>query len=66
VITQEAHQTGGFCSEIAAVIADGGFADLKAPVKRVAARDMPIPAGEGARGMLPTEERIEAAVRSIL
>lgn len=66
VITQEANQTGGFCGEIAAVIADEGFEHLKAPVKRVAARDMPIPAGEGARGMLPTEDRIEEAVRSLL
>lgn len=66
VITQEANQTGGFCGEIAAVIADEGFQHLKAPVKRVAARDMPIPAGEGARGMLPTEDRIEEAVRSLL
>ncbi len=66
VVTQEANQTGGFCAEIAAVIADEGFEHLKAPVKRVAARDMPIPAGEGARGMLPTEDRIEEAVRSLL
>lgn len=66
VITQEANQTGGFCGEIAAVIADEGFEHLKAPVKRVAARDMPIPAGEGARGMLPTEDRIEEAVRGLL
>lgn len=66
VITQEASQTGGFCGEIAAVIADEGFEHLKAPVKRVAARDMPIPAGEGARGMLPTEDRIEEAVRGLL
>ena len=66
VITQEAARTGGFCAEIAAVIADQGFANLKAPVKRVAARDMPIPAGEAARGMLPTQDRIAAAVRSLL
>jgi pyruvate dehydrogenase E1 component beta subunit len=66
VITQEAAQTMGFCTEIAAVIAEGAFAVLKAPVRRVAALDMPIPAGAAARGMLPTEERIEQAVRSTL
>lgn len=66
VITQEASQTMGFCAEVAALIAEGAFADLKAPVRRVGARDMPIPAGDAARGMLPTETRIETAVRSVL
>jgi pyruvate dehydrogenase E1 component beta subunit len=66
VVTQEAARTGGFCAELAAVIAEDAFADLGAPVRRVGALDMPIPAGEGARGMLPTEERIEDAVRSVL
>jgi pyruvate/2-oxoglutarate/acetoin dehydrogenase E1 component len=66
VVTQEAARTGGFCAELAAVIAEHGFADLKAPIARVAALDMPIPPGEDARGMLPTEERIETAVRAVL
>jgi pyruvate dehydrogenase E1 component beta subunit len=66
VVTQEAARSGGFCAEVAAVIADEAFADLEAPVRRVAALDMPIPSGEAARGMLPTEERIEKAVRSVL
>jgi pyruvate dehydrogenase E1 component beta subunit len=66
VITQEASQTMGFCSEVAAVIAEGAFASLKAPVRRVGALDMPIPAGDAAMGMLPTEARIEEAVRSVL
>src|SRR5262249_23125804 len=66
VITQEAHQTMGFCAEISAVIAEISFAHLKAPIGRVGALDMPIPAGAAARGMLPSESRIEAAVRSVL
>jgi pyruvate dehydrogenase E1 component beta subunit len=66
VITQEASTTMGFCSEVAAVIADGAFASLKAPIRRVGALDMPIPAGDAAMGMLPTESRIEGAVRSVL
>jgi pyruvate dehydrogenase E1 component beta subunit len=66
IITQEASQTMGFCSEVAAVIADGAFSSLKAPVKRVGALDMPIPAGDEARGMLPSEERIESAVQAVL
>lgn len=66
VVTQEAAQTGGFCAEVAAVIAEGAFADLTAPVRRVGALDMPIPSGEDARGILPSEGRIEEAVRSLL
>jgi pyruvate dehydrogenase E1 component beta subunit len=66
IVTQEAARTGGFCAEIAAVLGEQAFGDLKAPVQRVAALDMPIPPGESARGMLPSEERIEAAVRSSL
>jgi pyruvate dehydrogenase E1 component beta subunit len=66
VITQEAARTGGFCAEVAAVIAESAFAERIAPLRRVGALDMPIPSGEAARAMLPSEERIEAAVRSVL
>lgn len=66
VITHEAPQTSGFGAEIAAVIADEAFASLKAPIKRVCARDMPVPAGLGARASLPSEARTEAAVREVL
>jgi pyruvate/2-oxoglutarate/acetoin dehydrogenase E1 component len=66
VITHEAPQTAGFGAEIAAVIADEAFDSLKAPVKRVCARDMPVPAGPAARASLPSESRIEAAVREVL
>ena len=43
VIVHEAHRRGGYGGEIAAVIADRGFGYLKGPIKRVAARDVPIP-----------------------
>jgi pyruvate dehydrogenase E1 component beta subunit len=66
VITHEAAQTGGFGAEIAAVLADEAFASLRAPVKRVCARDMPVPAGLAARASVPDEARIEAAVREVL
>jgi pyruvate/2-oxoglutarate/acetoin dehydrogenase E1 component len=66
VVTQEAARTGGFCAEVAAVVSEGAFAALEAPVRRVAALDMPIPPGEAARAMLPSDERIEAAVRGLL
>jgi pyruvate dehydrogenase E1 component beta subunit len=43
VIVHEACLTGGFGGEIAAVIADQGFGSLKAPIKRVAGPDTPVP-----------------------
>ncbi|MCC7363801.1 MAG: alpha-ketoacid dehydrogenase subunit beta [Dehalococcoidia bacterium] len=66
VVTHEASQTGGFGAEVAAVLADDAYASLRAPVKRVAARDMPVPAGLAARAALPGEARIEKAVRAVL
>jgi pyruvate dehydrogenase E1 component beta subunit len=66
VITHEAPLTGGFGGEIAAVIAEEGFSSLKAPVKRVCALDMPIPAGQMVRASMPTAERIQSAIREVL
>jgi pyruvate/2-oxoglutarate/acetoin dehydrogenase E1 component len=43
VIVHEACLTGGFGAELAARIQDELFDHLDAPVKRVAARDVPIP-----------------------
>jgi pyruvate/2-oxoglutarate/acetoin dehydrogenase E1 component len=66
VITHEAQQTGGFGAEIAAIVADEAFDSLRAPVKRVCARDMPVPAGPAARAMLPSALQLEAAVRNLV
>ncbi|MBU6332865.1 MAG: alpha-ketoacid dehydrogenase subunit beta [Chloroflexi bacterium] len=41
LIVSEDNLTGGFAGEIAAVIAEHGFADLDAPVRRLAAPDVP-------------------------
>lgn len=65
LITHEAPLTGGFGGEIAAVIAEHGFSSLKAPVRRVCALDMPVPAGATARASMPSQERIEATVREL-
>ncbi len=65
VITHEAPLTAGFGAEIAAVIAEEGFGSLRASVRRVCALDMPVPAGALAAGALPSEARIEAAVRQV-
>ena len=43
VVLDEGHQSFGASAELAAVIADGAFYHLDAPVKRAGARDVPIP-----------------------
>jgi len=43
IVLDEGHQSFGASAELAAVIADGAFYHLDAPVKRAGARDVPIP-----------------------
>ncbi len=43
LIVQEAWKTGGSGGEIAAVVAEEGFAQLKAPIVRVAPPSIPVP-----------------------
>lgn len=45
VIADTGWKTGGVTAEIAALIAERGFASLKAPIRRVACPDVPTPAG---------------------
>jgi pyruvate dehydrogenase E1 component beta subunit len=65
MIAHEATKTGGFGGEVAAMVAEKGFADLKAPIVRVATKDSPIPQNRGlANAVLMNEDDIvEAAVR---
>ena len=43
VIADETHQSCGVGAEIAARIAESGFDKLKAPIRRVATLDVPVP-----------------------
>jgi acetoin:2,6-dichlorophenolindophenol oxidoreductase subunit beta len=43
LVVDEGHQSFGASAELAAVIADGAFWELDAPVKRAGAMDVPIP-----------------------
>jgi pyruvate dehydrogenase E1 component beta subunit len=43
IVIDEGYQSFGVTAEMAAVIADGAFYDLDAPVKRLGAMDVPIP-----------------------
>ena len=67
VIAHEAHLQGGFGAEIAAIIADEGFEYLDAPIKRVAAKNVPIPFPSVLEDVvLPQEADIEKAIKEIL
>ncbi|MBM3706025.1 MAG: alpha-ketoacid dehydrogenase subunit beta [Actinobacteria bacterium] len=67
VVAHEAHLQGGVGAEIAAVIADEGFEYLDAPVRRVGAKNVPIPFPSVLEdAVLPQEDDIEKALKSIL
>ena len=67
IIAHEACKTGGFGGEIAAVVAEKGFTDLKAPIVRVASKDSPIPQARSlARAILMNENDIVAAAAALV
>jgi acetoin:2,6-dichlorophenolindophenol oxidoreductase subunit beta len=67
VTVSEAPRTCGDGAEIAAIVCEEAFASLKAPVKRVAALDVPIPFNRNLeRSVLPQVDDIVEAVRSIV
>jgi 2-oxoisovalerate dehydrogenase E1 component len=67
VIAHEAVTDFGIGAELAARLADAGFWELDAPIKRVGAAAVPPPyAPELEHAWLPDAKRIEAAVREVL
>jgi len=67
VVVHEAHLTGGFGGEVAAILADQAFGYLDAPIKRVGAKWSPIPfPSQQEEAVLPSQADIEAAIRSVL
>ncbi len=67
VVADEGHLRGGAAADIAAIIAEKGFDNLDAPVKRVASLDVPIPFSPPLeKAAIADEARIEAAVREVL
>jgi pyruvate dehydrogenase E1 component beta subunit len=66
VVVHEAAKRGGAGGEIAALLAETAFDDLRAPVVRVAAEDVPVPFSPALeRLVLPSPEKIAAAVRRV-
>ncbi|MDR1574763.1 MAG: alpha-ketoacid dehydrogenase subunit beta [Treponema sp.] len=68
LIVYEAPQTGGYGAEIASVIADSdAFFYLDAPIRRLGGLDVPIPYNPHLEAqVVPTEEKIRAAIESLL
>ncbi len=66
VIVHEAPKTGGVGGEVAAVIAEKAFRDLRAPIIRVAAPFMPVPRRPYEELYLPDKNKIITAVKNCL
>ncbi len=67
VAVDEGHLVCGAASEWAASVAEKAFSDLKAPVKRVAAKPVPIPfSPKLEKAVVPSAEEIADAVRSLM
>jgi len=66
IVVDEGYQRYGITAEIASVIADGAFYDLEAPVKRVGARDVPIPFSPVLEDLtVPTAESVAQVARTL-
>ncbi|MDT0304872.1 alpha-ketoacid dehydrogenase subunit beta [Streptomonospora sp. DSM 45055] len=66
VVVHEAPLTAGLGGEVSALITEGAFSRLAAPVQRVAGFDVPYPAGPLEPQYLPTVDRILFAVQRTL
>jgi 2-oxoisovalerate dehydrogenase E1 component beta subunit len=66
LVLHEDTRTGGFGGEIAATIAEEGFENLDAPVKRITAPDCPVPFSPPLeKAFLPQVEDVVAGLRDL-
>ena len=66
VIVDEDTERCGFAGELAAQVIDQGFDLLDAPIKRVCARNYPIPGNYMEEHVLPNTETIKAAIEEVM
>jgi pyruvate dehydrogenase E1 component beta subunit len=67
VVADEGHPRCGMASDIAALVADKAFSDLKSPIRMITAPHTPVPFASNLEAeYLPTAEDIAQAVRSIV
>ena len=66
VIVEEGNKIGGWGAEVASIIQEKAFHELKCPVQRIGAMDIPIPSsGPMENEMLPSVDLIVKAINSI-
>jgi acetoin:2,6-dichlorophenolindophenol oxidoreductase subunit beta len=67
IVVDEGHRSYGVTAELAAVIGERAFYHLDAPVRRLAARDVPVPFSPPLEDMtVPTADGIAATARELL
>jgi pyruvate/2-oxoglutarate/acetoin dehydrogenase E1 component len=67
VVADPAHKTCGAAAEISAIVAEEGFASLKAPITRVVAPDVHPPFSTALEPLMyPNADRISTAVRAVV
>jgi 2-oxoisovalerate dehydrogenase E1 component len=67
VVIHEDTLTGGFGAEIASLISENCFESLDGPVRRIAAKDTPIPYAPNLEyAILPTREKIYNSLKNLL
>jgi pyruvate dehydrogenase E1 component beta subunit len=66
IVVDEGYQRYGVTAEIAAVISDGAFYYLDAPVKRMGAMDVPVPFSPALEDLtVPTAATVAAEARRL-
>jgi pyruvate/2-oxoglutarate/acetoin dehydrogenase E1 component len=66
IVLNEAHRTAGFCSELAARITEELFDILEAPVARIAAKDVPVPATLLEKLSIPSADEVCETARALV
>ncbi len=66
VIVDEDTERCGFAGELAAQVIEKGFDLLDAPIKRVCARNYPIPGNYMEEHVLPNTQTIKAAIEAVM
>src|SRR5690606_21841930 len=67
IVAHEAAKTGGAGAEIAALVAEEAIYDLKAPIRRVGAKDVPIPQSAYLEQFcIPQVEDVVAAIDEVM
>jgi pyruvate/2-oxoglutarate/acetoin dehydrogenase E1 component len=67
VIVEENPYQGGWGGTVASIVAEEGFYDLDAPIRRVASACVPLPfAANLEQAVVPTPDKVVTVVREVL